>query len=213
MKRKLLTVLAAAILAMAPLGAAAADSTSADGHVDFTQEQIIQAGDEGTVLDGGQLQSVDPTAWNYEPPAAHSGGMITPMAASGFTGIGGFVMTVGAGGQSTNIQVPAGFLGHAISGSGTGASLGNESAAYVPTPSLTALWNLQMCNWRIDWQERNGSNILATSPGPQTSGCSTLGASVSRTSKALPARNGSQLCARLYVGGTFRGQQCHNIHA
>jgi hypothetical protein len=73
------------------------------------------------------------------------------------------------------------------------------------------VWGSNICNWRIDFQNRYGSTIYSTSSGTLNSNCQMTGVSRTRATN-WTAKVGVE-CARLFVNGTFRGEQCHSITA
>jgi len=183
----------AAAVALVVFAGAAAQAGS--GTVDTSRE---------TVIKGGVTQSVDPTAYNYVAPVASGGGMVQPMSALG----AGYISVFNYSWNGLTIPVPSGYLIHQINGSGL--SIPSEWAVYSPSTGIGGIWGVNICNWRIDFQNRSSSNntVIATRVGPTLAGCSLSG--VSRTILNITVKQGSE-CARLYVNGTFRGEQCHAV--
>ena len=166
------------------------------------------AASDGSTIVGGHTQSVDPTRYDYVPPASGTVG-IQPMSATGFGQIPAFRMSVGNGGATIDVPVAAGYLYHQVTGSGL--TITNETAAYVPSPGIGFVWNIQICNWRIDFQNRQGSTILTTSTGATYYNCTPLGIGIGRTNGSTRTLGVGDECARLYVGYVYRGEQCHHI--
>lgn len=149
------------------------------------------------VIQGGTTQSTDPTAYNYVPEGADSNTGIQPQSASGAEIIRGF----GFEWQGVPIQVPLLTLNHQIIGQGT--HIQSETANISATAS-------QICNWRVDYQNRFQNQIYATYPGATHWDCS-FGSASDVGPSNINVRPGAQ-CARLYVMGEFRGEQCHAIN-
>lgn len=182
------------LLVLLPLTASAKDASP-------TPPQGGSDAGEGYEIRGGRTQSVDPTAWNYVPPA--TGGGISPMSATGAQIISPFSVTL----KGVTIAVPSGYLTHKIEGSGL--TINKETAVYQPSLGAGGVWGVNICNWRIDFQNRDLRNISSTSIGTTHASCDVIG--VSRTkSTTVTVKQGVQ-CARLYVNGTFRGEQCHSV--
>lgn len=78
------------------------------------------------------------------------------------------------------------------------------------SPSESKCSKNTVCNWRIDYQNRNGSTVYRTYRGATHATCN-FGAMYDIGPSNVTVRKGKQ-CARLFVGGSFRGEQCHNIH-
>lgn len=169
---------------------------------------IAEPGDSGdsgeTIIHGGKPQSVDPTAYNYLPPASAGTG-IQPMGAAGTQYISPFTYTW----KGLAIPVPSGQIYHIIEGDGR--YIEQESALYAPVVSIATPWGVNICNWRIDFQNRSATDnsIITTSVGTTRGGCSVL--NVKRAKWDFNVQRGKQ-CARLYVNGTFRGEQCHAVY-
>lgn len=103
--------------------------------------------------------------------------------------------------EGVPIQVPLLTLNHEIIGEGT--YIASETANIAATGS-------QICNWRVDYQNRFQDQIFATYPGATHWDCSFASATDVGPSD-IHVQPGSQ-CARLYVMGEFRGEQCHAIN-
>jgi hypothetical protein len=159
------------------------------------------AGPKDPGIIGGTTQSVDPTRYDYVAPEAEGP---VPMSASGV----GVVSPFSYSWNGFTIAVPAGYLFHSITGSGL--TITKESVTYSPAPSAVgAIWGMNVCNARFDFQNRSGSTIYSTSTGSVLSGCHTSGITRVKTG-TVTVRTGVQ-CARLYVNGTYRGEQCHSV--
>lgn len=186
-----------------------AGAASASAHdVDNTMQQTSAGrATEDRIVRGGTPQSTDPTRWDYVPDQDEGIGKIQPMSADGVQYISAFRYTI----KGVSIPVPSGYLIHSIRGSGLRAN--SETATYSPAPSAVgAIWGSNICNWRIDFQNRRASNnsIATTWPGETNSGCTTK--LPSRTARNIGFVRGVQ-CARLFVNGVFRGEQCHSVFA
>lgn len=168
---------------------------------------LAHADDEGfdntgteTIIYGGTTQSDDPTAYDYVP----SEPVMEPRSAAGWGVIGSYNLDV----YGVSVVIPGGFLYHKITGEGK--SVTYESGTYYSQRNVTAPWTITLCNIRIDWQNRNNDRIYTTSIGNTRTGC---------FKEAWPARydyssrtlKTGQQCARIWVGGKFRGEQCHWI--
>ena len=132
----------------------------------------------------------------------------SPASASAFgcQYIGGF----GFSWQGLTLQAPKGYLCHSITGSGR--SVTNEYAYYGPAPSVYGALTGRVCNWRIDFQYRNTSNVVyRTDTGATHNTCEYYIRRDQPTDKSLAYYG--KACARLFVGGVLRSQQCHNITA
>lgn len=149
------------------------------------------------VIEGGEAQSADPTAYNYVPKENSTPGKaIQPLSASGYQPINGFGFTY----KGNNFKVTTGELQHRIIGSRN--HIENEGVQYrVPST---------VCNWRVDYQNRNGAQIHRTFVGKTHTGCG-FGAVADNGPHNVYVKSGSQQCARLYIAGKFRGEQCHHI--
>jgi hypothetical protein len=150
--------------------------------------------EEGDVILGGTTQSTDPTRFDYVPaePAFSGRGAV------GYQPIGGFTFTWGG----VPIGLPGFVLQHVLTGSGL--TVQQETANY--TFGVKA----QFCNYQTAFQNRKGSTIYSTRWSSYHSGCSYLAAVGQNIQGPFAVKNGSQ-CARLYVNGTFKGEQCHNV--
>ncbi len=149
-----------------------------------------------TIIEGGHTQSDDPTRYDYVPKTPEA----SLRSAWGHQAIDGY--TIGFKGLS--IEIPRGTLAHDIQGGST--YIRQEAAQYA----LVAQANV--CNYRIDFQNRdvNTGRIWSTDRGATVNGCSWRFSVVRQISVPHHVKPGLQ-CARLFVGGTFRGEQCHNI--
>ena len=152
---------------------------------------------KGQIIDGGEAQGVDPSAYDYLPGG---GTDLTPnienRSASGYQPINGFGFSF----KGQAFKVTTGELQHRIVGAGN--YIEAEGAQYrVPST---------ICNWRVDYQNRTGSQIHRTFVGETHTGCS-FGAVADSGPRNVHVKSGSQQCARLFVADKFRGEQCHNI--
>jgi|GEM_PF-4050350 len=179
-----------AIFASVSLALSSTAVASAD-QIDSGQEQ----GDQ--IVYGGTTQSTDPSRSDYV--ALQGEPSIGTRSAWGHQAIGGFTF----GFKGLSIQVPSGTLAHDIQGSGTRTT--EEAAQYL----LIASANL--CNYRTDSQNRNGNTIYTTWKGTTQYECVWRTSAIRHITSPFTVKKGQQ-CARLYVGGTFRGEQCHNIN-
>lgn len=183
----------AVVLTMASTPASAVDPTG-----DPATPSVF--GDDGGFAEGvaygGTTQSVDPTAYDYVPPSPPAG--VQLFGASGMASVGGFQVTI----QGQKITVPGFWMEHVIQGKGY--SVTKEWAQYAPVSYLT------LCNYQTAFQNRSGSTIYATRWSAYHSGCST-GIFVQNAPGSFQVREGQE-CARLYVAGVFRGEQCHYVH-
>ena len=152
---------------------------------------------EGDVIYGGTTQSTDPTRYDYVPPAGAGGGFTT-MGATGYANIGGFTFDY----QGAKIGIPGFILQHVISGSGL--KINEEVATY--TFGVQA----QLCNYETHFQNRKGSKIYSTRKSSYHAGCSYGFALGQKVNGPFTVENGAQ-CARLYVNGAYKGEQCHNV--
>jgi hypothetical protein len=187
--------LVAAVAAAALVVVAGGAAQAGPDKVDTSKETVIR---------GGVTQSLDPTAYNYLAPGVSPGGMVEPMSALGV----GYISVFKYSWNGLTIPVPSGYLIHQINGSGL--SIPSEWAVYSPSTGVGGIWGVNICNWRIDFQNRSSSNngIILTRVGATHAGCSLTG--VSRTLSNFTVKQGKE-CARLYVNGTYRGEQCHAV--
>lgn len=159
-----------------------------------TQNQNFDGGPE--IIKGGTTQSTDPTAYNYVSEESEPDTGIQPLSASGYEPINGFIFTF----RGVDYKVATGELQHRIIGSGN----------YIETEGSQYRVPSTICNWRVDYQNRNGAQIHTTFVGQTHVGCS-FGAVADTGPTNVYVKSGSQQCARLYIGDHFRGEQCHNI--
>lgn len=184
--------------------ASGAGAVTIEPDADINSSDVETEGD-WTVIPGGTTQSDDPEDLYYVPEVPQlvkpdlSGPQIEPLSASGYQIIPGYEIGI----KGVAVQVPQGLLFQKISGSGT--QIDRDYADYEVAASLN------YCNWRIDFQNRTGSKVHKTWKGPSHYECKWLGgAKASATAHPGKVKPGLQ-CARLFVNGTFRGEQCHNI--
>ncbi|MFW9114784.1 hypothetical protein [Corynebacterium striatum] len=152
--------------------------------------------DPQTIM-GGNYQSTDPTAYNYLPEGSDPVPNTADRSAFGAATINGFGFEF----QGHNFKVPVVTLEHAIEGKGH--HIDSESASATFT-------NGTMCNWRVDYQNRDEHGIHATRKGKTHNDCS-LGHVHDDGFKNSDVKGNAE-CARLFVMGEFRGEQCHAIH-
>lgn len=181
-------------------------STETDEVVDLGG-QTVELGMAG-VIEGGHVQSEDPTRYDYVPETSNDDEMQASNAI-GVQAIPAFTIGTGAGGVSVSIPVPAGYLGHDIFG--TKLKVTKEVGTYFRFASAPSPWNISLCDVRMDFQNRSSAGAIhRTYPGTTKWGCfkNWFPQRTDNTPRTLKA--GKQ-CARLYVGGAFRGEQCHTI--
>ncbi len=155
-------------------------------------------GSTETVIEGGQVQHDDLTRWDYVP-ASDQETRPSFRSAWGHEVIGGFDF----GYKGLPLKIPAGTLAHDIQGGST--YIRSEAAQYL----LFASANI--CNYRIDFQNRDiHGNIMKTWVGPTQYNCAWRWSMKREINQPFYVSRGKQ-CARLFVGGAFRGEQCHNI--
>lgn len=151
--------------------------------------------DEHQVIYGGKTQTNDPTRHDYVDPGDDESTGISPRSAIGYQPITGFSFNF----RGNSYKVSTSELKHGINGNGL--KINSEYAEYR-APST-------VCNWRVDYQNRYGGTIYSTRKGGVHSGCD-FGAMYDVGPKNFSVKKGSQ-CARLYVAGSYRGEQCHNV--
>lgn len=123
------------------------------------------------------------------------------MSASGIGTVPGFTF----GWKGLTITVPGGTIYHSISGSGL--TVTKETANFVfKLPKY-----VQLCNTQWQFQNRHGSTIYSTYTSPLRTGC-TYGYIPDHTYSTKRNVKTGQLCARMFVAGTYRGEQCHNVY-
>lgn len=148
-----------------------------------------------TYIEGGHIQGYDPTRYDYAPPSPQA----SLRSAWGHQTIGGF--TFGFKGLSPTI--PRGTLAHDIQGGST--YIRQEAARYL------LLASANICNYRIDFQNRGlDGTIWGTDRGATENSCAWRLSATRELNVPRHVRPGYQ-CARLFVGGIFRGEQCRNI--
>lgn len=77
--------------------------------------------------------------------------------------------------------------------------------------TFTAIASANICNYRIDFQNRGlDGKIWSTHKGATENSCAWRLSAIRELNTPRHVKPGYQ-CARLFVGGTFRGEQCHNI--
>jgi len=192
--RLLVTVAIAATGALlAPATAFAADSSSSP-----STEAVVTP--DPVVILGGTTQSTDPTRYDYVPAKpAGIDGLVTPQNAVGYAYVAAFTF----GWKGFNISVPAVNMFHTLNGSGL--TVTGESVGYL----YGNIANVQVCNYQTQFQNRYGSTIYSTRKSALHAGCS-----YAAFNQSIPGtfsvKTGVQ-CARYYVNGTYRGEQCHQV--
>lgn len=179
---------AVAAMAIAIIGVVATSATASPPSSDAGVPIV-------SVSYGGTTQSTDPTRSDYV--SAQVG--IQPASAEGVGIVAGFQYTF----KGVTITVPSATLTHAINGSGL--TINKEVAAYAAGGAIAA----QICNWQIVFQNRYGSTIYSTRSTAVQEGCSYVTFSA-YAQGPFTVKTGLQ-CARLYVNGNYRGEQCHNV--
>lgn len=180
--RRFTVLVATAVLAIGGNGATTTASTP---------DTVLESG--GTVI-GGHAQDSDPASYDYVPstPAPGTG----DRSAKGYAFVPGFTYSVGG----ATIQIPSAQIYHAIDGGGTWIEY--ERATYTAPARI--------CNYRMDYQNRDlRGNIVRTWSNGTHVGCingmaGDQGISHERVQRGM-------MCARLFVSGAFRGEQCHHI--
>lgn len=143
---------------------------------------------------GGTVQHTDPTRDDYVPlPNSSCTPEITPMSATGFAYISAFPFSW----KGVTIPIPKGQITHIVKGSGL--KLTSEGASYTVAA--------RPCNVQFKFQNRYGGTIYSTVSGP-IYGCGSYFEWINPTDRAV--KRGLQ-CARLYVNGYYKGEQCHQI--
>ena len=195
------TMMARAITATIVAVLAVATAAGANATENRGQDNIVGGTPSvGThVTYGGTTQSLDPTKYNYVEPALPEG-TIVPMDASGFGTTSPFNYSWGG----INWSIPTGRIYHEVKGSGL--TVTNELANWIALSPTSA----QICNWRWNLQNRYGTTIHSTVVGSLQTGCK-IGSVP--TFEYVPDRTMKTglLCARLFVNGSYRGEQCHNV--
>lgn len=185
----------AALIAVTPVTAAHGTSTTAPKGAVGTSQPAPTADPPAEVVKGGKTQSVDPTKYNYVPE-------VTVQDALGTGVTSGFTYTQ----AGVTIKIPNGFIAHNLTG--TGLKMTNQSAnwefALAGVPA-------QMCNYQWQFQNRFGSTIYSTVKSQVFTGCVYWGIPKWTYATDRTIRTGS-MCARLFVAGTYRGEQCHNVY-
>ena len=153
--------------------------------------------EESQTIMGGNYQSTDPTAYNYLPEGSDPVPNTADRSAFGSAQLSGFGFTF----QGHDFKVPVVNLEHAIKGKG--GHIDSESASVTFT-------NGTLCNWRVDYQNRDENGIHATRKGATHNDCS-LGHAHDAGFKNFDVKSNAE-CARLFVMGEFKGEQCHAIH-
>lgn len=187
------------------LAAPAHADTRAVGSASTAENATSRVGPtaaQSQIILGGKTQSVDPTRYDYVPPtSAHPGtGGIAPMSADGYAFLSAFSYSW----KGLTIPVPGSYIYHRIEGSGLRVT--EEEGSWI---ALSAGSGWQQCNVRFDYQNRSGSTIYSTVSNGQHNGCSFAQTiDIRRPDRTVKT---GLLCARLFVSGTFRGEQCHNV--
>lgn len=184
-------------LVLIPLSA---QSTSPSEGPAQDEIEAFENSTEYAEIYGGTTQSVDPTRYDYVPPVTAGG--IQPFSATGVGSIPGFSFTL----FGVTFAVPKGILSHTIITSGL--TIKSESSIYTPA----SLLGTQICDYKIDYQNRDGSTIYSTVNTGLHDLCLIGVPIVDNYNTSRTVKTG-KLCARFFVSGTFRGEQCHNVHA
>lgn len=154
-------------------------------------DQRLNAGE--TVL-GGTVQSTDPSRYDYVSPNSEADQQLR--SAAGYAFVPGFMADV----FGAQVNIPSGQIFHRINGSGTHIDF--ETATYTTAANI--------CNYRIDYQNRDiNGHIVATHSNGNHLGCA-WGMVGDQGIHNLNVQPG-MMCARLFVSGAFRGEQCHHI--
>ena len=186
------------------LVALAAPSSAATNGEDFSSLISNLGVDEDVVL-GGTTQDTNPTGYDYVPSvlatsAMTASGVVTPMDASGTGATGAFSYTWGG----LTFRVPSGRIAHTVKGKGLQVTKQTANWIFlVPTA-------FQICNYQWQFQNRLGTAIYSTVKSPLFNECR-YGNLPNYSVGSTRNLKAGQLCARLYVQGTFRGEQCHTI--
>ena len=150
---------------------------------------------QGTTVFGGSAQSDNPASYDYVPKTSTATSAVR--SASGYAWIPAFHYQFGG----VNIPVPGGQIFHRIDGQRTHI---NEEAATYSAPA-------NICNYRFDFQNRdNFGRIVSTRSTGIHNGCQ-FGMVGHAPLKNFDIQPG-MMCARLFVSGSFRGEQCHHIY-
>lgn len=177
-----------AILAVVAIFTTVGNSATA---VASTPDTILESG--GFVV-GGHAQDSNPGSYDYVPstPAPGTG----DRSAKGYAFVPGFTYSFGG----ATINIPSAQIYHAIDGAGTWIDY--ERATYTAPARI--------CNYRMDYQNRdlNGKIVGTWSNGTHV-GCITGMAGDQGIHRKRVQRG--MMCARLFISGAFRGEQCHHI--
>lgn len=184
----LTAALSVMLVGMAGVRAQAEQTPANDATASTTKSLVL----------GGTTQSVDPTRYDYVAPGGAGGG-IRPMSATGYGWVPAFTYSW----NGLQIPVPSGYILHVLKGSGLTVNV--DAAQYEPN-----ILGIQICNYRFAFQNRYGKTIYATRWAPLHAGC-TYGYFSQGVVGPFTVRTGVD-CARLYVNGIYRGEQCHNVY-
>ncbi|MGW8566357.1 hypothetical protein [Isoptericola sp. NPDC055881] len=197
-------MMSAALIAATPVASVAA-AEGHNGHRGAATSAEVALGQapahSGDRIIGGTTQSTDPTRDDYvgsPEVASPQDGMLGSAYGKGLTGKFSFNL----GGITW--RVPTGLIAHSIKGSG--CRITRESARWEPVGGIV----FGMCNWRITFQNRYGSKIYSTVRSKVHDGCSYIRRPYFAYEPNRTVKRGLQ-CARLYVNGYFRGEQCHSM--
>lgn len=164
----------------------------------MAQAETSQGVQEGPkTIFGGNYQNTDPTAYNYLPEGSDPVPSVEDRSAFGATTINGFGFTF----NGHNFEVPVVSLEHSIKGKG--GHIESESASATFT-------NGTMCNWRVDYQNRDENGIHVTRKGKTHNDCS-FGHAHDDGFQNFDVKGNAE-CVRLFVMGEYKGEQCHAIH-
>lgn len=188
LNRFLILSVSAAMAVIAPAGVSNATEVETGTS---TQDHSFQ------IIEGGEVQHMDPAAYNYVPQETGSSeNTIQPRSATGYQSINGFGFSY----KGINYKVTTGEMQHRIIGSGN----------YIETEGVQYRVPSTICNWRVDYQNRNGGKIHRTFVGKKHTGCG-FGVMADTGPRNVHVKSGSQQCARLFIADKFRGEQCHHI--
>lgn len=106
--------------------------------------------------------------------------------------------------QGITIPIPGSYINHKVTG--TGLRVTEEEATWMPLPP----YSMQQCNVHFEFQNRYGSTIYSTVKMSVIPGCH-WGYTTQKYTPDRTLKTGL-ICARLYVNGTYRGEQCHSVY-
>lgn len=203
MKRGIRTwATAGAVLGLLSMGLLPAHAESSTPEDEVSMSNPGEAPVDGGVVLGGTTQSTDPTRYDYVPPAGDDElSPIQAKSAIGYANIGGFTFNYGG----VAIGVPGFVMQHGIISGSTGLQISQEYANYSFGVKV------QLCNFQTAFQNRSGSTIYSTRWAPKHEGCIVGFSTGQSVNGPFNVKNGAE-CARLYVNGAFKGEQCHSVY-